>query len=121
MLKPEHNILVLAKILERAVAVGKITAEGLIGAPAEGSERLSANVRQFAQGAGLRHGAVMQAILPGNICSRKSDLPEGAGDGLAIGDMQHQEKANIGGIAIIAGNCQTLPKLKPKAWYGNRV
>ena len=34
----------------------------------------------------------MKAVLPGKICSRKSDLPEGAGDGVAIGDVQHQKR-----------------------------
>jgi hypothetical protein len=35
----------------------------------------------------------MQDIIPGKICSRKSDLPEGAGDRLAVGDVQHLKKA----------------------------
>ena len=34
----------------------------------------------------------MQAISPGKIRSGKSDLPEGAGDRVAIGDMQHKER-----------------------------
>jgi len=55
---------------------------------------LCTNVREFAQSRCLRHGAVMQRIIPRKICSRKPDLPEGAGDRFAIGDMQHQEEAN---------------------------
>jgi hypothetical protein len=51
----------------------------------------------------------MQAIFPGKISSGKPDLPKGAGDGVAVGDVQHQEKANIARIANIAGiakHCQ---------------
>lgn len=37
----------------------------------------------------------MQAILPGKIRSWKPDLLEGTGDGLSVGDMQHQEEATM--------------------------
>jgi hypothetical protein len=33
----------------------------------------------------------MQDIIPGKVRSGKPDLPEGAGDGLSVGDMQHKE------------------------------
>ncbi len=82
----------LAKILERAVAVGKVGAKFFKIAPAKTGERLCANVRQFTQSAGLRHGPIMQHVIPCEICSGKSDLPEGAGDGLAVGDVKHEER-----------------------------
>jgi hypothetical protein len=37
----------------------------------------------------------MQAISPGKIRSRKSDLPEGAGNRVAIGDVKHEAVIDI--------------------------
>ncbi len=48
MLKPEHNILMLAEILERPVASGKVGAQFFIVTPAKSSECLRADVGQFA-------------------------------------------------------------------------
>ncbi len=65
-------------------------ARSFSGSPqSKSGERLCANVRQFAQRLSLWHRAIMQDIIPGKIDSREPDLPEGAGNGLAIGDMQH--------------------------------
>jgi hypothetical protein len=33
----------------------------------------------------------MQDVIPGEIRAWKPDLPEGAGDGLSVGDVQHKE------------------------------
>jgi len=37
----------------------------------------------------------MQAISPGKIRSGKPDLPEGAGNRVTIGDMQHEAVIGI--------------------------
>ena len=45
MLKPEHHVLVLAEILERPVAAGKVGAKFFRIAPAETGKRLCPNIR----------------------------------------------------------------------------
>jgi hypothetical protein len=65
----------------------------------------------------------MQAVLPGKIRSWKPNLPEGAGNGFSVGDMQHQEKATIARIANIAELPNIAKIVNPyrliSAIYGN--
>src|SRR5258708_15691723 len=91
MLKPEHDVCVLSKIFQCLVAGGKLGTNLLVVAPPEPGQRLRANVRELIQRFGLRYGAVIKDILPGKVASRQPDLPESAGDGLTVRDVQHQK------------------------------
>jgi anthranilate synthase/aminodeoxychorismate synthase-like glutamine amidotransferase len=57
----------------------------------------------------------MQHVIPGKISSWKPDLPEGAGNGLSVGDVQHEGEAStarIARIAEIAKNLKTYSLLQ---------
>jgi hypothetical protein len=51
----------------------------------------------------------MQAVIPCKVHSWKPDLPEGAGDGLSVGDMQHKGEAStnrgMSGVGTRANEC----------------
>jgi hypothetical protein len=56
----------------------------------------------------------MQRVFPGKINSRKPYLPEGSGDRVAVGDVQHGKRLSQERIARIAENakyCQNLAQI----------
>src|SRR5438270_12072356 len=121
MLKPEHNLLMLAKVFQRLIASCKSGADFFIAAPAKAGQRLSTHIRKFAQGRGLRDRPVMQHVEPGKISARKFDLTEGTNDGISVGNVEHGKRLTQGWRPIQMPDiqncqqcqkCQKSPKMK---------
>ncbi len=81
-----------AKVFQRPVAIGETGAHCFVIAPTKARKRSSSDIRELTQGFSLGHRAVMQSVIPCKVNSGEPDLPEGAGDGLAVGDMQHEKR-----------------------------